>query len=342
MRSDLTLLFILCAAMGHAQFEKAEAGVRKALAKDKPYQVISLSERALTRSGAPPIFHILRADGFIRIGEYDKAYVEAEQARSALGATPEFRSQLIGIHLGKGNIDSALRYVREPDAIVGDPEHLYRAGGVFLRKQDATRAMEYFDLGVRTYPSSARLLRERGACHALLGDSAKARVDFDKAIELAPRDAVNYNSRGFYRYLHFGDAVRAKADFTKAIKQDPNYGFAFSNRGWCEMKLGNMEKARSDLHLAIRKNPGNPYAHRNLGILELETGDQARGCAELRKALELGFTAMYGNEVEALVVGKCPASTPVEAKPLIPLHSVPQVPPSNAPGGPPPNKSNAP
>lgn len=338
MRSSITFLFLVGAALGHAQFEKAEARVRKALARDKPYQVISLAERALTKPGAPPIFHVLRADGFIRVGKYEQARREVEEAREALGDTPGFRSQLIGIHLGLGQVDSALRYVAEPEAIANDPEHLYRVGNTFLHARDVPKALRYFDLGVRTYPSMARMVRERGTCHALLGDSARARMDLDQAIALAPRDAANYNSRGFYRYLHFGDVSRAKADFTTAIKQDPNYGFAFSNRGWCEYKLGNGEKAQRDLALAIRKNPGNAYAHRNLGVIALDTGDKVKGCAELNKAIELGFTALYGNEVSELLAANCPTQRTPEVKPPV---ASPPVPPANAPSNPP-NKSNAP
>lgn len=338
MRSSITFLLILCSALGQAQFEKAEARVRKALADEKPYQVISLSERALTKKGAPPIFHVLRADGFIRVGKYEQARYELEQARAALGDTPEFRSQLIGVHLGTGHLDSALLFVRAPVDLAGDPEHLFRAGSVFLRRKDVPTAMTYFELGVRSYPSMARMWRERGTAHALLGDSAKARADLDRAIELAPREAASYNSRGYYRYLHFGDVARAKADFTKAIKQDPNYGYAFSNRGWCEYKLGNVDKARNDIALAIRKNPGNAYAYRSLGVIFIETGERSKGCANLHKALELGFTRFYGSEVAEVIAAKCQTDVPPAPVPTSPTS----VPPANAPSSPPPNRSNAP
>lgn len=336
MRWSVLLLFILFGGLGYAQFEKAEANVRKALARNKPYQVITLAERALTKKGAPPVFHLLRADGFIRVGRYDQARYEVEQARATLGDTPEFRSQLIGLHLGVFQLDSALTYVRGPEEVVADPEHVLRAGSVFLRRGDVDEALRYFDRGVRDYPANARLWRERGTCHALLGDSVNARVDLDKSVALAPREAANYNSRGFYGYLHFGDVRNAKADFDRAIKQDPNYGYAFSNRGWCEYRSGSVDRARRDLALAIRKNPGNAYAYRNLGVIALETGDTGKACADLRKALELGFTVMHGGEVERLVADHCAAAPPAAPPP----PSVPS--PSNAPGGVPPARSNAP
>lgn len=339
MRWTFSALVLVWACVAQAQFEKAEAKVRGALAMDKPYKAISWSERALTKKNAPPVFHVLRADGFIRVGKYEQARYQLEQAKSALGETPAYRSQRIGLYLGLGRTDSALMLVSAPEAIVSDAEHLYRVGTVYQRTNDIAKALTYFDLGVRTYPDMARMVRERGSCHALLGDTAKARADLDKAILLAPREAANYNSRGYFRYMLFGEYERAKADMNKAIKQDPNYGYAFSNRGWCEYKLGNVEKARKDLAMATRKNPGNSYAHRSLGIIEVEKGDATKGCGHLRKALELGFTGSYGDEVEVLVAKHCPQVVPV----VVPSPVTPpvQAPPSNAPGGTPP-KSNAP
>ncbi|MBL7950753.1 MAG: tetratricopeptide repeat protein [Flavobacteriales bacterium] len=338
MRYGLSVLMVFCAALVHAQFEKAEMKVRAALADGKPYKAITLSERALTKKGAPPIFHVLRADGFIRVGRYQQARYHLEQAREALGGTPEFRSQLIGVHLGQGQSDSAFLLVQEPEVVVNDAEQLFRCGTLFQRKGDAQRALRYFDLGVRTYPDMVRMLRERASCHAQLGDTVQARADFDRAIALAPRDAANYNSRGYHLHMRNGDYARAMADMNKAIKQDPNYGFAFSNRGWCAYKMGDVEKARKDLALAIRKNPGNAYAFRSLGIIDVGSGDQVAGCVHFHKALELGFTDHHGPEVAELVGRYCASASPVVAPvPVVPV----QEPPANAPGGTVP-KSNAP
>jgi tetratricopeptide (TPR) repeat protein len=257
-----------------------------------------------------------------------------------MGPTNEVRSQLIGAYLGLGRVDSAMIYVTEgvgPDAEV---EYLFRTGTAYQRNREWDKALAVFDEGVRKFPEAPRMLRERGSCHAMLGDTVKARIDLDGAIAMAPHEAVNYNSRGVYLHAMYGDHARAVEDMDRAIKQDPNYGYAFSNRGWSEFKLGMVDKARKDLQLAIRKNPGNAYAYRNLGILELESGDKAKGCAYLHDALKNGFTASYGTEVEDLERTHC---TGTEAAPM-PDTPAPggTPPPSNAPGGKPPRKGNAP
>jgi tetratricopeptide (TPR) repeat protein len=147
-------------------------------------------------------------------------------------------------------------------------------------------------------------------------------------VELAPHDAVAYNSRGFYRYARWNEHERAIADMSMAIKQDPNYGYAFSNRGWSYYKMGNTEQAWKDLTLAAKKNPGNAYVYRNMGYIELETGKKEEACVYFRKAMERDFTRFHGDEVEVLIATHCT----VEKAPGTPAE-LPAFPPrTNAPG----------
>lgn len=335
------LMVWLVGMQASAQFEKLETGARKALAKDKPYRALTLTERALTRKGAPVIFHVIRAEAYNRIGKYRQAMDELRKA-DAQKATAEYRTNLMGSYTGLGQLDSAEALITPAIAADVSEEYLYRAGRVLALRGEWPRALEHFNAGVERGPGSARMVRERGACHAMLGDSAQARQDLDKAISLAPRDAAGYNSRGYYRYMVFGEYRKAIADMDRAIKQDPNYGFAFSNRGWCHFQLGDTAKARRDLALAVRKNPTNAYAYRSLGIIDKASGDGARACANLRKALELGFTGTYGNEVEELVRQDCASPALAPAPTPTPVEAPPAPPPSNAPDQPAKPRTNAP
>lgn len=327
------LMVWLAGVQASAQFEKLEAGARRALAKDKPYRALTLTERALTRKGAPEVFHVIRAEAYNRIGKYGQAMDELRKA-DAQKATAEYRTNLMGSYTGLARLDSAEALIVPVITADASEEYLYRAGRVLALRGEWSRALEHFNAGVERGPGSARMLRERGACHAMLGDSAQARQDFDKAIGLAPRDAAAYNSRGYYRFMHFGEYGRAIADMDRAIKQDPNYGFAFSNRGWCHFQMGDTAKARRDLSLAVRKNPTNAYAYRSLGIIDKAGGDPVKACANLHKALELGFTGTYGNEVQELVERDCPSTV------AAPVPPVP--PPSNALDQPAKPRTNAP
>lgn len=349
MRRMIAFLVLGVFAGGlYAQYGTQEARVRKALAAGKPYKAIGYCERVLIKKDPPARFLVLRADAYCRVGEYEKAIRDAKKAQTTLGDDVELRSQLIGAYLGLGHPDSALVHVGagKPEDPGAAEEFAIRVGTTYERLGEWSKARIIFDEAVMSYPSSSRMLRERGSCHAMLGDTARALVDLQKAVALSPRDAVSYNSLGFYGYALFGDHAKAVVEYDKAIKQDPNYGYAFSNRGWSEYKLGNTEKAVKDLHLATRKNKGNAYAYRSLGVIDLDAGRKEEACANFRKALERQFTATYGDEVEVLARTACAsgAITPVTITPVVPIQgnapvSVP--PKDNAPGTAP-SKQNAP
>lgn len=341
MRTLLVLLLLWnVQSATQAQFEGLEAKVRQALAADRPYRALTLTERALTRNGAPEVFHVLRAEAYNRIGEYTKAMEQLRRTTGPQRLTGEFGINAMGAYTGLGHLDSAAALIQSVPASVRSEEYFYRAGRVYELQQDWTAALGIFQSGIAQVGSTPRLLREQGACHAMLGDSVRARADFDQAIAGAPRQAAAYNSRAYYCYMHFGRYAQALPDLDRAIKQDPNYGFAFSNRGWCHFKLGNVQRAQKDLALAIRKDPTNAYAHRSAGIIALEQREGVKACGYLRKAVELGFTRTYGTEVEELLKLNCSDQWPVSPAPAAPPPSAPTTNPNAPPGTSP--RNNAP
>jgi tetratricopeptide (TPR) repeat protein len=328
------LLMLPLAVLG--QMSKAEKKARKALADDEPYKVIRICDHQLLEADAPLVFRVLRADALNRIGRYAKALDDANMALAALPGDPHALLQS-GIAYGQlGPVDSAfarLRAAREA-AVEGSmyTEASVRLAMVYQQAQRtslARMALEQPAGRANTHDADARVFRIRGECAAMEGDSATARKDLDRAIELAPRDPVAWNSRGFFRYAHFGEHQRAIQDFDRAIKFNPNYGYAFNNRGWSYYKLGNKEKALKDISLAARKNKHNAYAYRNLGVIALESGDPGAACDHFRQALAEGFTLKHGMEVEELMEQHCGG---------VPSAPSPQALPGNAPGNAPANK----
>ena len=171
---------------------------------------------------------------------------------------------------------------------------------------------------------------------ALSGDTAGARATFQHALELLPNDPIILNSRAWFLHAAYGQHAAAIADYDKAIKQNPNYSYAFNNRGWSKFKNGDTAGALKDINRARKKKPFNPYIYRNLGIIALQRGDTSEACGQFHRALELNFTAVYGDEVEHLVLEHCRSE-----KVLPKLDS-----PGNAPAEPkrttPPTRTNAP
>jgi hypothetical protein len=51
--------------------------------------------------------------------------------------------------------------------------------------------------------------------------------------------------------------------------------------------------------------PKNSYAYKNLALISFDLGKKEEGCQYIEKALELGFTNMFGSEMEELKQEKC-------------------------------------
>ena len=339
MRSFTSIAMMLLAPAMIAQVSKAEVKTRRALANGEPYKAIRTCDHELLKEAAPLVFRVLRSDALNRIGQYGKALTDA---RIALASTPIDADALLQAGIAStelGPLDSALRMLTAAVEHATTPELLTEASvRLAITYQQAQRTS--LALIALTTPAGRasnndhdpRVFRLRGECEAQEGDSAAARRDLDKAIELTPRDPVCWNSRGFHRYALFGEHQRAIADYDKAIKLNPNYGYAFNNRGWSRYKLGAKELALRDIALAARKNPHNAFAFRNLGLIALESGDTTAGCHNFQAALAEGFTKRFGTEVETLMKEHCggaPNKSPTDPpKQTVPVRTLPR---GNAP-----------
>jgi len=318
---------------------KREAKVRKQLAKEKPYRAISLCNGALGIEERP-IFRVLRADAHNRIGEHGAAEIDARKGLVAMPDHHEALLQLAIAEQGLGNADSAEVHYRTILATTPDPNVHYRLATALQERKNYPAALMELNSALVGLPSGdpaiPKVLRSQGECLALSGDTAGARTTFLRALELAPEDPIVLNSRAWFLHVANGDHTRAIADYDRAIKQNPNYSYAFNNRGWSKFKSGDTVGALKDINRARKKKPFNPYIYRNLGLIELQRGDTGGACTHFRRALELNFTPVYGDEVERLVMEQC------RGEKSVPKPGTRD----NAPDGPkptpPPTRTNAP
>jgi len=78
-----------------------------------------------------------------------------------------------------------------------------------------------------------------------MADHMKALDLLNRAIELNPNDAINYNNRGVALYK-LGRYQQAIKDFNRAIHLDPNDLYAYNNRGDAYYDLGKKNRACND------------------------------------------------------------------------------------------------
>ncbi|MCO6483477.1 MAG: tetratricopeptide repeat protein [Flavobacteriales bacterium] len=328
------VLFIPLLVLGQGP-SKMERKVRAQLDRNKPYPAIRNASAMLAKGGHPEFF-ALRARGYNSIGEFAQAGADAHRALEASPGSVEGLFQLAIAEQGLGRLDSAAIHLRQLLAGSPDVEVCYRLATVEQMRGHLGQAMAEVDQALLAQgpvqEGAARLHRLKGEIAAMAGDTAMARTELDRAVALAPKDPVNYNSRGFYGHAWRGDHQAAIADYDRAIKLNPNYSYAFNNRGWSLYRLGQTEKGLKDIGKARRKKAHNPYVYRNLGVIALEAGDTAKACVLFRQALDEGFTALYGNEVEGRVAASCgrvPTQAPASNMPDRPAEKA--APRTNAP-----------
>ena len=86
-------------------------------------------------------------------------------------------------------------------------------------------------------------------------DYANAMADFDKAIQLDPKQAYAFSNRGRL-YQAKNEYERAVQGYTKAIQLDPRRTADYRGRGYIFYLMGFTDLAMADLDRAIELAPG--------------------------------------------------------------------------------------
>ena len=88
---------------------------------------------------------------------------------------------------------------------------------------------------------AAGTVLSRGIAQNNLGDLPQALDDLNRAVSLAPRNAVATNQRGLV-HARMGNRAQAIADFTEAARLDPNTPAYAKNRHLLEAGFANLPR----------------------------------------------------------------------------------------------------
>ncbi len=70
-----------------------------------------------------------------------------------------------------------------------------------------------------------------GVAYTHKGEYDRAIDDYNKAIEINPKNSMAYNNRGFVYDIHKGEYDKAINDYNKAIEINPKDDMAYTDRG---------------------------------------------------------------------------------------------------------------
>src|SRR5881398_3182174 len=118
------------------------------------------------------------------------------------------------------------------------------------------------------------------------GDLDGAMADFNRAIELNPKDDAPYYNRAQARRLK-NDTAGAIADYTRAIELGSTNPAAYNNRGNARAENKDRDGAIADYTRAIELKPDYARAYYNRATVKKEKGDATGAAADFKHAQEL-------------------------------------------------------
>lgn len=128
-------------------------------------------------------------------------------------------------------------------------------------------------------PPAYVAFQQQADAHLVKGEYDLAVADYSKVIELNPKNAGTYLSRGLsYSYKKSYD--QAISDYNRGIELAPNESSAYFNRGESYEKLGETAKALADYQKAVEINPKNESAKASLKRLQDEQAKIEQAKAE--------------------------------------------------------------
>ena len=140
-----------------------------------------------------------------------------------------------------------------------------------------------------------RKIERKSAIHLFKGAACVLKEQWDegiseynKALELNPRFAIAYRTRGF-AYCGKGEYEKALSDFTKAIEINPMYADAYFFRGVACCSKGQYEQAISDFSNAIELNSKHAPAYTSRAVVYYYMGKYAKAWEDVYEAQSLGI-----------------------------------------------------
>jgi tetratricopeptide (TPR) repeat protein len=118
------------------------------------------------------------------------------------------------------------------------------------------------------------------------GEVDEAMAQFQKALEINPKDPPSWNNVGNV-LLHWGKVDEAIPYFQKALQVNPDYVEARNNLGSALLQKGKVDEAMAQFQKALQIDPDFVEAYGNLGNAMLQEGKADEAIAYYQKALKL-------------------------------------------------------
>lgn len=154
-------------------------------------------------------------------------------------------------------------------------------------------ALAMTNKAVESDPECACAYAFRGEVLCGKGLFPQAKVNFEKALSISPKNESILVAQGQHYYSKLHNVAGAIRAYTQALTFDPNYTDALVLRGWCFSELGENKKAYADFDKAIQIDPKNAWAFNSRGLLGERLGGSDSSIQDLTQAVQLRSQNAY-------------------------------------------------
>jgi Flp pilus assembly protein TadD len=146
--------------------------------------------------------------------------------------------------------------------------------------------VEIDEPGKTKVSNEAQRLSKQAIAELEKGDSAGARRDFNKVLELVPNNAPTLINLGLleYRQKNLDEAERVLKTATKSA---PEAGLPWLALGVVQYERGKLDAALASLAMSAYLEPKDARTHHYLGVVVGSKGWYSAAEDEMRKAIEL-------------------------------------------------------
>ncbi len=157
-------------------------------------------------------------------------------------------------------------------------------------------ALREFEQALRLDPGSADVHYNLGRVHAMDDDFPKARIELEKAIQIAPNYMEAYNALGF-AVEALGDDATALQDYQTAIRlneeRQGKFDAPYVNLGGYYNRRDNLDMALEYAHKALELNPRSDLAYFQIAKTCRARGDWVGETEALEKAISIRPASQY-------------------------------------------------
>jgi len=192
----------------------------------------------------------------------------------------------------KGREGATLEFVKDGILVINNQEARYRIIDKekleFIFDIGKTGRLLAFFSGWGLRPISEFTVSDDELILTLLA-SPNLTEKFQKVKKDAPvNDADEYFNRGLKNFKQ-GNYREAIKDYNKAIELDPKNAMAYNNRDMAYIILTNPQQAIKDFERAIQMNPELVHIYLNIALCYSLQNNAAMACQWLEKAIEKGY-----------------------------------------------------